>query len=240
MQQNRAQKHLFCMRIFLRTIIVLAALTAGTFASAQSQWRWYSNGEKFRTHKHENRTAYSVRFGWGGMPYLYANRFEDGIAIGKNHDFFFNPTIADAYQDTHGSTMSTGAFTGDFNWNAGRFMNLSATMALCPVWSDRIDGVTLKKNGNDFGLAISIMPNIRLMYCNTRNVRIYSSVGLGLGFYPGFKKCDAVCGEFQFNPVGVEVGRKWYGFGEIGVGTLYSGGRIGAGYQFGKIRRNHR
>ncbi len=220
---------------------MLAALMASISASAQSYWIWQRDGERARTHKHENRAAYSVRFGWGGMPYPYADRFETGRMISWDYyDIVSESRIAGAYQDTYGSVMSTGAFTGDFNWNAGRFINLSATMALCPVWSDRIDGVTLKKNGSDFGMAISILPNIRIMYCNTKKVRVYSSVGLGLGFYPGFKRCEAVCGEFQFNPVGVEVGRKWYGFGEIGVGTLYSGGRIGVGYQFGKVRRNHR
>lgn len=188
-----------------------------------------------------NKAEYSVRVGWGGGPFAYADRFECGRLIGGDYyDIIFNPTIAHAYMDMNGSVFSTGTFTGDFNWNAGRFWNLSATMALCPVWSERVDGVTLKKEGYDFGMAISLMPNVKLMYCNTKTVRVYSSIGLGLGFYPGFKECTTVCGEIQFNPVGVEVGRKWYGFGEIGIGTLYAGGRIGVGYQFGNIRRNHR
>ena len=226
------------MRHALKLFTMLALLTASISLSAQPGWGWQS---RQRVRKHMNKAEYSVRVGWGGGPFAYADRFECGRLIGGDYyDIIFNPTIAHAYMDMNGSVFSTGTFTGDFNWNAGRFWNLSATMALCPVWSERVDGVTLKKEGYDFGMAISLMPNVKLMYCNTKTVRVYSSIGLGLGFYPGFKECTTVCGEIQFNPVGVEVGRKWYGFGEIGIGTLYAGGRIGVGYQFGNIRRNHR
>ena len=116
------------MRHALKLFTMLALLTASISLSAQPVCGW-QNRERVR--KHMNKAEYSVRAGWGGSPFAYADRFEDGRLIGGDYyDIIFNPTIANAYSDMIGSVFSTGAFTGDFNWNAGRFWNLSATMAL--------------------------------------------------------------------------------------------------------------
>ena len=42
----------------------------------------------------------------------------------------------------------------------------------------------------------------------------------------------AVRASAQINPVGIEIGRKLFGFCEAGFGTMYSGAMAGIGYRF--------
>ena len=225
------------MRHLLKTVLVLAALSLGTAASAQSFWIWDSGRKVER--KHTNKSPYSIRLGFAGLPEITADRFKYGYGSIGYRDYYYEPysRIRQIYTDYTGDLYSTGMFTGEFVWNLGRVFNASANLGLCPFWAKAYDGVTGKRTGTDFGLAITIMPEIKLMYCNTPTVRVYSSLGLGVGFYPGFEKASPLMTENQFNPLGLEVGRKFYGFGEIGVGTMYCGGRIGIGYRFTNGRR---
>lgn len=224
------------MKNILKIALVLAALSAGSSASAQSIWAWQRENHKIS--KHANRSPYSIRIGYSGYPDVIAERFTDGYYhIGAYLDNYIGrPSIAEMYKDFTGTVYGTGVFSGEFIWNAGRVFNLSGTFGLCPMWTTAFDGVTGDKKCPNFGLAMVILPELKLMYCNTPTVRVYSSFGLGLGLYPGFKEASSIIGEGQFVPVGIEIGRRWYGFGEIGVGTLYMGGQFGVGYRFANRR----
>ena len=37
---------------------------------------------------------------------------------------------------------------------------------------------------------------------------------------------------FQLNPVGIEIGRKVFGFCELGIGFMYTGAMAGVGFRF--------
>lgn len=76
-------------------------------------------------------------------------------------------------------------------------------------------------------------------------VRLYGKLGFGAVKYFGFdrRNFDSVDGDvefydnsftpgIQFAPFGIELGRKIFGFAEIGVGTLYRGISAGLGYKF--------
>ena len=60
---------------------------------------------------------------------------------------------------------------------------------------------------------------------------MYGSAGLGI--MAGFFDDEAyIYPTFQLVPLGLTFGRKVYGFAEFGLGTLYIGANIGAGFRF--------
>lgn len=72
---------------------------------------------------------------------------------------------------------------------------------------------------------ISIMPVARFAWYRQGIVQLYSSAGLGLGierrerYWNGKENLwDCYCA-FDFKPLGISVGRKWFGFAEVGYGS---------------------
>lgn len=72
---------------------------------------------------------------------------------------------------------------------------------------------------------ISIMPIARFAWFRQKNIQLYSSVGIGVGierrelYWHGKENdVEAYCA-FDFKFVGISVGRKWFGFAEVGYGS---------------------
>ena len=90
--------------------------------------------------------------------------------------------------------------------------------------------LTLREN--DF----SIMPKARFAWYRRGIVQLYSTIGLGVGVLhrerhlEGYGDLiDAYCA-FDIKPFGIAVGRKWFGFAEVGYGA--SGViNVGVGYR---------
>lgn len=76
---------------------------------------------------------------------------------------------------------------------------------------------------------IGIMPEFRYNYLVRDLFRLYGSAEVGI-LYSAIGK--DVMFSFQVNPIGMEVGKKFYGFAEIGAGMGYAGGRAGIGFRF--------
>lgn len=221
-------------KTLIRIIMVLAVLTVGTSVSAQGLWNWQKWGHERRGH---NDATYSLRLGISGMPSAIGERFTDGaIRYGYNEIYPERLHVGDAYAGYMGNVMSTGVISAELVWNPSKRFNFSGNLAVCPVWAGTFDGVTDARLNTKAGCTVVVMPEVRLMYCNTRTVRAYSALGLGLGMYPGFSKAEFFIPEIQFNIAGIEIGRKWFGFGEFGAGTIFTGVRVGVGYRFTSIR----
>ncbi len=72
---------------------------------------------------------------------------------------------------------------------------------------------------------ISIMPIARFAWYRRNNVQLYSSAGIGLGierrvrYWHGKENLiDPYCA-FDFKFLGISVGKKWFGFAEVGYGA---------------------
>ena len=65
---------------------------------------------------------------------------------------------------------------------------------------------------------------------------MYSSIGLGIAMTYD-PRPDEILPIFQMAPLGISVGKRLYGFGEIGLGAEYIGGRVGIGYRFNSFQR---
>lgn len=77
----------------------------------------------------------------------------------------------------------------------------------------------------DRDFLLSVMPSVRFTYLNRPWVRLYSGVDLGVGFFlssrNGSSKGDDgnnVLVAFNITPIGVNVGKKFYGLFELNAG----------------------
>jgi hypothetical protein len=69
------------------------------------------------------------------------------------------------------------------------------------------------------------MPVARFAWYRQGIVQLYSSAGLGLGierrerYWNGKENLWGCYCAFDFKPLGISVGRKWFGFAEVGYGS---------------------
>jgi len=184
--------------------------------------------------REKQEQLYSMSFSLGGTSEFAAGYFRNGESSGRDWEIRSSDTfIEDMYQDYRGAVWTTGAMGAEFNWNFSRWWNLSAYLGFTPFWTKLYDAMTSTSKGNSFGVAVTAMPKIKVMYCNRPMVRLYTDFALGLALYPGFSKLDSKAGlACQFNMIGIEVGRKWYGTAEIGLGTVFTGASAGFGFKF--------
>ena len=81
------------------------------------------------------------------------------------------------------------------------------------------------------GAAVTLLPQAQFNWLNTKNVRLYSSAGLGLAF-GGYDKEFQLYPAAQLSPLGITAGQKVFFFAEQSFGTAYFGGKLGVGYRF--------
>lgn len=162
---------------------------------------------------------YDVRIGVSGVP-LYPE-----LNYGFPSDIETN-RLDDMYNRYQGDKFTTGNITAEFNFAFKKWFTLSLGASFQNTYFNVYDprlGLVGRHNDAQF----SLVPQARFFWANTNYVRMYSSLGLGISIIP-----DGLYPIFQIAPLGIEVGKKVYGFAEYGFGTHYIGGGIGIGYRF--------
>lgn len=191
-----------------------------------------------------------IRLTIGGSPTVAADYFTDGSVFRGYSDIYYydDEAMSRLYKDYIGPVKTSGAITASFNY---RFCNLLSTglnLAVTSIWTDHYNGVTDLITYRETGAAVYLLPYIRVNYINHKSFRMYMSTALGAGKYLGFEKLkgwrrdsdgkryfedESFKFEAQFTLLGMEIGKgPWFGCLEFGVGTLYNGASIGAGYRF--------
>ncbi|MCD8313046.1 MAG: hypothetical protein LUC24_02700 [Bacteroidales bacterium] len=93
------------------------------------------------------------------------------------------------------------------------------------------------------GDMLTLMATLRVSWLNRKVVRVYSSAGVGVSWLLGGGNYSFSDGPrvsypletrvaWQVVPVGMSIGRSLYGIVELGVGSVFVGGRFGVGYRF--------
>lgn len=156
--------------------------------------------------------------------------------------------LSDYYGDWRGPTISSGAYSIGAEYLFSRWFSLSFDVSLEHFRRDVHDGASGKIAGKSSGTAVTLMPQAKFIYLNRPAVRLYGYVGAGLVKYFGFEVHDSlygnryvageatvgnsICPAAQVVPIGVEAGRRFFGFAEVGSGYMFTGLRAGFGYRF--------
>ena len=243
------------MRSFVKFFLVLAALTVSTFSlSAQVRISTWGRERERRFNRQPVKEKWDVRFTVAGTPEHATNLFVSGHGwfYGIVDYYYVEPRdystsmMSTIYADYYGPARTLGAIGIGFDYAVCKWFSLSMDVAVTSFWRERFKAVGNVSKGMEGATAFYLLPRAKFMYMNRRTVRLYASVGAGAVFYDGYDKLtyryeDSSGVHFvdnsfracaQLTPIGVEFGRKLFGFAELGAGSLYVGMQAGIGYKF--------
>lgn len=185
---------------------------------------------------------YEARVGIGGFPIYGVSDFGQCGSSGFFGYYFdadpsYDDTLAGIYLPGLGTGYVTGVFSAEVDFNIKRWFTLTLGIGVNSAFQDVFDPMDGGKMGRNHCTTVSIVPEARFNWLNRDVVRLYSSVGIGLGMdvvrkvtYDG--PDTGYFPVIQLTPAGISVGRKVYWFAEYGVGLQYIGGMTGVGVRF--------
>lgn len=212
-------------KLILLTISVILAISAGAETKRETR------NEQF---KEDFPYKYEVTLGWAGCPLFDALIWGHGMSCEACREMALMDEMGHLnylYRTVNGGEYMTGLISGEFNIHFKRWFTLSLEAGVNGIWGkhyNRLDGCVVEKSN---GATVTLLPQAQFNWLNRKNVRLYSSVGLGLtagrynkefGAYPSF----------QLSPFGITAGNKVFFYAEHSVGTTYLGGKFGVGYRF--------
>ncbi len=166
----------------------------------------------------------ALRAGWSMVPVAGANDFS-----GKSLDYGYGLNYL--YKDYHKDIKSAGSFGGAVDFHCNEWLTASLYGSWTAFSTKEYDGISQKEERTLKGSAISLVPFVRFSYLSTDIWRIYGCLGAGYTVYSGFPDQSGAFA-VQFNPAGVEYGKKLFAYAEAGFGTLFMGVFMGVGYRF--------
>lgn len=204
------------------TILALFFVLSSTMAVARQKkphQRWAD--QPFR---------YEVRVGYGPYQTFLDNSYENNSV----YDYQYSDgRLSSIYGYTPRLVKTTGSFSAEFGMNFKSWLTVSIAAGVTGYtgrewldsYSDEWVGVG--------GIQASLMPQVRFNWLSRKYCRLYSSIGMGLFIDASDRREDVgFSGSFQMTPFGISFGHRFFGFAELGGGTLYSGVRAGIGYNF--------
>lgn len=196
----------------MKKILIIALLLFSFVAGAQENKNW----------------KYQARFGWSGYPVT-----ESVIHTWKccaYGDPYYR--LRDIYYDYKLPMYTTGGISGEVAWLYKDWFTFALTLSGNFTWQGTADAVTSDRTGTDTSLFLYLVPQARFNWVRRDLVKMYSSIGLGVLAGYDLDKEPGILPVFQLNPVGIEVGRKVFGFCELGIGMMYTGAMAGVGFRF--------
>lgn len=191
-----------------------------------------------------------LRISIGGSPTTAANYFTGGSAVRLGYRPIYpdNEPLSELYKDYVGPVTTSGAVIAGFNYRFSNLLSTGVHLGFTSLWKDNYNGVTETISSTDTGQAVYLLPYFRVNCFERPALRLYMSTALGMGKYFGFNELKgwrrdydgrkyfedkSLKFEAQFTLFGLEVGKdRFFGCLEFGIGTLYNGAGIGAGYRF--------
>ena len=172
---------------------------------------------------------YEVRLGYGGTP-LYDS---ENFLWGGYWDIMPYPadqTLSTLYGKQNGSEYVTGVISAEFSIHYKRWLSFAFYAGIDGIWGKTYNPAN-KLTSKRHGASLNLIPQVRFWWFTTPNVRMYSSVGVGIyvGAYDGNSYLTPAA---QLTPIGITAGRKIFFFAEQTISTASMGGNIGIGYRF--------
>ena len=169
--------------------------------------------------------------GYSLYPHLAAEKFLNG------HPDVTGDQRHYSHPYTGNQVHSLGLLSATLDVNLRSWLSVGVDIGGTAFWAQSMEHSGRSVNAG----MVYLLPSVRFTYVRTDYFKMYSRVGFGLGLYGGFNsERTAYAGvgsldlspEFQVIPAGFKFGRDLYGFGELSLGTLNLGGRLGIGYCF--------
>lgn len=179
---------------------------------------------------------HDFRLGVGFFPMTY------GTWLNGGYYDYYEPSFDDGgdHYSTEGDSP-TCAINFSYSYRLERWLEVGVLFSYNGLYND----VYLHRNGKQYTVGsknvtdISLMPMVRFSWYRSRNVRLYSAIGLGVTLSTSRYETDksnerdlnyGFAG--QFTVFGLSVGRKLFGFAELGSFSSAGVVAFGIGYRF--------
>ncbi len=142
-----------------------------------------------------------------------------------------------------GPVRTSGAISLGYAYRVRRWLDVGVTFSYagfyCNVRNTARGDVAWREREH----YLTVMPVVRVGWLNRPAVRLYSSFQLGYQrsfetYYPGERWDENYCG-VQLTLLGISVGRRFFGYAELGIG-MRGVCICGVGYRFGNKKEQQR
>lgn len=164
-----------------------------------------------------------IRVGWAMYPTYYQDEF-------YQRNYFGGISLGSLYHDISVGAYSAGVFSVEYGHFFRNWFSICAELGFTPLWNEKVNAFGVKLP-SDKGFMFHILPKVRFSYLRTEMLSLYSDIGLGIGIGSN-KGTQALCGLFHTTPIGITIGKRWYGFAESNLSMRNVGFTFGAGYRF--------
>lgn len=172
---------------------------------------------------------HEIRIGYGGAPILDIGEHmhTDSYKV----DPYYNSTLSSIYGKRYGDEYVTGVFSAEYSFHCTRWFSIGAYMGVNGMWGKEYDPGTDSMLKSKCGASIHLIPMARFQWVNSKLIRMYTGIGVGVYmacydkewvFYPGVNT----------TPIGISIGRQVFFYAEASLGTAAMGGNFGIGYRF--------
>ncbi|MBR5135942.1 MAG: hypothetical protein IKU92_02725 [Rikenellaceae bacterium] len=218
-----------------RTILTAIALIIGVAASAQS--------DKDRTSfdfslKRGTNDKHEVRLTVGSAPL-----FEDDFFIYDDVNIIVPQYTGMIYPEDlyyRGALKTSGGYALSYMYSPCRWFSVGMYAGYVSQWQKTHLHSTQATVSTTTERHLMFVPTVRFTYLNRPLVRLYSSIGVGVGFC--HERTRNVDGQLEFSAnsrfcpaevtfLGVSVGRRLFGFAELNIGSMGCCS-AGIGYKF--------
>lgn len=219
-----------------RTILVAMALILGVAASAQ---------------QHDEQPSFDFSRK-SGINDKHEFRLTVGIAPIYETDFFvkvdYEPAIDNRYPGMiypddlyyRGPLKTSGGYSLSYMYSPLRWLSVGLYAGYVSQWQSNLLRASRSVVSTTTERHLMLVPTVRFTYLNRPIVRLYSSIGIGVGFCR--ERTRNVDGSLEFSEnsrfcpaevtlFGVSVGRRLFGFAELSTGSL-GVCSAGIGYRF--------
>ena len=222
----------------IRNLAIIALLATLCVATAAAQNSAVTTDDQNTTPSRrrtrvEVRTGHELRIGVGAFSRPGYKEFGGGGCM----DMVATSSDLSSAKVYFGNTYYTGAYSVGYVYRFTRLVSFGLTATYAENHSYAYDTFSGERLGSLFDHYISFVPMVRLHWLNRRWVSLYSAVGIGITIdYNRYSVHEVETNNDvnitgQITPLGITVGRRLFGFAEVGYGAQ---GIIvgGIGYKF--------
>lgn len=217
-----------------RTLLIAIALLVGSAASAQSD-------------KDRPSFDFSLR---NGAENKHEVRLTVGVTPLFEDDFFVydEPAVVKRYHNViypsdltyRGALKTSGGYALSYMYSPLRWLSVGLYAGYVCEWQPTLLHSTQTIVSTTKERHLMLVPTVRFTYLNRPIVRLYSSIGIGVGFCHEYTRNVDGHIEANYNNrfcpaevtfLGVSVGRRLFGFAELSLGSMGCCS-AGIGYKF--------
>lgn len=181
-------------------------------------------------------SRHSLSFGFGLVP--ENKQFQS--------DLFTQGTFGDLFYLSHytlGDMTTTGAINLNYSYNFSKHITIGSFVSYINYSRDINENKSNSKYGDAVERNADMTPRFTYFWHNKNIFRLYSGIGVSFGYKwikYNFLETHYSSREFEWKPqltlIGIQAGRRVYGFGEANLKGRLGYLNMGLGYRFGKVR----